>query len=731
MQAQLHNATAYNADSEALKGQTLAVGSAKATVIQFATAGGYDGAVTVEISPDNGTTWFTLQAESLAALGTYVSSITSFTPAYRVIVPSQVQLRCRMSGGTAGTLTVTAVPSTFAARSAAPAGNPYALKVLGYSPTIFYRMNADTDTTVTDSSGNGLNGGYYGDLPTFGDGAFLDSSGTPTFTENTNTYADELISEGEFSWTGTWAQWVYIPSTSTTDYDQLMRFDHYTVDEGQSPDPNPCQLFLGKSSTTQLRLRINRGTQVDTFFSIALDEWMFIAVTMNNTEAKLYVNGDLLATITGYGTNNVALDFDWDWFVWGAVFTGNLANCAYWKDVILSASDIEDLADVPSVSEAFSPIFGAAPTLSTNTPVIGTVITITPGAWAGSPTLTYQWQRNTGSWVNISGATNSSYTPVDADFGYTLRVVETGTNGAGSASTQSSGTSNLTREAVTQTWSAELLTNGSLSAWTGGVPDGWNKVNDNGSTATITETARNGSAGTGAATHSNSGSAIFVNIRQTVYTVGDYYEISGEMTAYTGGRMDITFSGSGGFSLSAARAAQFLGRAIGTELVLQPGGALPRLFTSDDWGVRRLTPNAELTAPSANMDVATFYTVPNTPLQNHAVWLLGRVSSFSSGNYFLWLLEHNGTQWNVNLYAVSAHTRGSALVTVSNVGTTNGMRFYANGNTIRVYTTANGGGLWTQRGSDITNSTYNTAQGVNALLSSAFTLGQLTYVQAV
>lgn len=441
MQAQLHNATAYNADTEALKGQTLAVGSAKATVIQFATAGGYDGAVTVEISPDNGTTWFTLQAESLAALGTYVSSITSFTPAYRVIVPSQVQLRCRMSGGTAGTLTVTAVPSTFAARSAAPAGNPYALKVLGYSPTIFYRMNADTDTTVTDSSGNGLNGVYYGDLPTFGDGSFLDSSGTPAFTENTNTYADELITGGEFSWTGTWAQWVYIPSTSTTDYDQLMRFDHYTVDEGQSPDPNPCQLFLGKSSTTQLRLRINRGTQVDTFFSIALDEWMFIAVTMNNTEAKLYVNGDLLATITGYGTNNVALDFDWDWFLWGAVFTGNLANCAYWKDVILSASDIEDLADVPSVSEAFSPIFGAAPTLSTNTPVIGTAITITPGAWAGSPSLTYQWQRNTGSWVDIGGATSSSYTPVNADFGYPLRVVETGTNGAGSASTNSAATS--------------------------------------------------------------------------------------------------------------------------------------------------------------------------------------------------------------------------------------------------------------------------------------------------
>lgn len=209
MQAQLHNATAYNAGTEALKGQTLAVGSAKAAVIQFAAAGGYDGAVTVEISPDAGTTWFALQAESLAALGTYVSSITSFTPAYRVIVPSQVQLRCRMSGGSTGSLTVSVVPTTFA-----------------------------------------------------------------------------------------------IPKVVI------------------SPPEN-----------------------------------------------------------------------------------------------------------------------SVVPTLSTGTPIIGIAITITPGTWTQNPTLTYQWQRNTGSWVNIGGATSSSYTPVNADFGYRLRVVETGTNGAGSASANSAATS--------------------------------------------------------------------------------------------------------------------------------------------------------------------------------------------------------------------------------------------------------------------------------------------------
>lgn len=266
----------------------------------------------------------------------------------------------------------------------------YLKKTLQYAPTIFYRMNADVDATIIDSSGNGLDGAYYNSNPDFGAGSFLDSSPVPGFTGDESAYCDALILENQFSWTGTWMQWVYIPSSSSTDFDQLMHFEHYTVDEGQSPDPNPCGLFLSKVSASQLRLRINRGTQVDTFFSFTADEWMFVAVTMNDTEAKLYINGELLATITGYGTNNIPIDYDWDWFIWGAVFTGNLVNCAYWKDVILSASDIADLAVVPNVVEDFTDptiyfvddefITNAAAPLATprSAEPIGTITLLTP-----------------------------------------------------------------------------------------------------------------------------------------------------------------------------------------------------------------------------------------------------------------------------------------------------------------------------------------------------------------
>lgn len=61
--------------------------------------------------------------------------------------------------------------------------------------------------------------------------------------------------------------------------------------------------------------------------------------------------------------------------------------------------------------------------------------TATPGVYTGlSVTRTYQWYADG---VAISGATLVSYTPVTADVGKRLRVVEVATNSAGSATTRS------------------------------------------------------------------------------------------------------------------------------------------------------------------------------------------------------------------------------------------------------------------------------------------------------
>lgn len=68
----------------------------------------------------------------------------------------------------------------------------------------------------------------------------------------------------------------------------------------------------------------------------------------------------------------------------------------------------------------------------TGTPKVGQVLTTTTGTWNGylAPTYQYQWiQLGIGA---ISGATNSTYTPVIGDIGMQLYAVVTGTNASGS-----------------------------------------------------------------------------------------------------------------------------------------------------------------------------------------------------------------------------------------------------------------------------------------------------------
>jgi hypothetical protein len=83
----------------------------------------------------------------------------------------------------------------------------------------------------------------------------------------------------------------------------------------------------------------------------------------------------------------------------------------------------------------------------TGTAQVGQTLTETPGTWTGtpSPTVTVQWQRDTGSgWTAISGATSGNYTLTSADQGAAVRVEETATNSSGSTSAPSAATATVT-----------------------------------------------------------------------------------------------------------------------------------------------------------------------------------------------------------------------------------------------------------------------------------------------
>jgi len=78
----------------------------------------------------------------------------------------------------------------------------------------------------------------------------------------------------------------------------------------------------------------------------------------------------------------------------------------------------------------------AAPAIS-GAPIAGGTVTASDGTWVGSVSnTTYQWQRALpgGSFDNIAGATGSTYTPTDDDYGYCLRVRVTKSNSAGAQS---------------------------------------------------------------------------------------------------------------------------------------------------------------------------------------------------------------------------------------------------------------------------------------------------------
>jgi hypothetical protein len=145
---------------------------------------------------------------------------------------------------------------------------------------------------------------------------------------------------------------------------------------------------------------------------------------------------------------------------------------------------------------------------------------------------------------------------------------------------------------------------------------------------------------------------------------------------------------------------------------------------------KEVTLNVQLTAPTANMKLDLLYTLPGTPLAGSQVWVCPRISDWVTGNYWAAKLVYDGAAWNINLYSVATHTPTSRIA-ATNIGASNGIRVNMNGDSISLWTTADGGANWSQRGSTISNSTYNTATGVNALWTSDFTPGTLAYAAAV
>ena len=106
---------------------------------------------------------------------------------------------------------------------------------------------------------------------------------------------------------------------------------------------------------------------------------------------------------------------------------GTVGTDAQW--VPMTDLTVPSLSTLPPLS---APTNTAAPTISGDTQE-GSTLTGSAGTWTGNPTptLTYQWLRNS---LPISGATSlASYTTTASDVGSAISLRETGTNAVGSA----------------------------------------------------------------------------------------------------------------------------------------------------------------------------------------------------------------------------------------------------------------------------------------------------------
>lgn len=369
------------------------------------------------------------------------------------------------------------------------------------------------------------------------------------------------------------------------------------------------------------------------------------------------------------------------------------------------------------------------------TATIGTEIAVTPGTWTGKPTLTYQWQRYTGgAWADIIGATDTAYTPVDADFGYSLRVVET-PNGNAALAVYSEATG-LTAEAPAQTNYVEQIVNGSMED--GDPPTGYTVID-----ATIAAEAeeRPGGAGSKSLRVIRAGNQ-FGRFRQTLTIgLGERAEFSGwqrNINASSGIRVNVAYQSGGapwcgpGTWLTGTSWVRRRGLAIrtNTDTIIAAGylnaSEDGQAALADDLSLRTFEPNTQLAAPSADMRITQWLTLPETPDEGTQVWLLTRIDS--DGNWWSTVLEYTGSQWNVTTYSVVNHSRTSRI-TAANVGAVTGLRINMNADSISLYTTANGTD-WTQRGNTISNSAYQDKTGVNVLATSDVTLGALEYAPA-
>ena len=130
-------------------------------------------------------------------------------------------------------------------------------------------------------------------------------------------------------------------------------------------------------------------------------------------------------------------------------YTPTNADTGFQLEAVVSATNAQGQVSASSELSNSSPSDTVPPALSTDSPANGVALSVSNGAWTGSPapTFTYQWQDCSApqSCTPIAGATQQTYTPTSADVGAQLEAIVTATNSDSSVVADSEQSSAVTQ----------------------------------------------------------------------------------------------------------------------------------------------------------------------------------------------------------------------------------------------------------------------------------------------
>lgn len=390
-------------------------------------------------------TSYTYQWRRCDADGANCSDITGATSATYTLAATDA--------GTTIRAVVTATNAGGPASASSTATNVVAAANLSYRPTVladnpvgYWRLSEASGTTIVDELGGGHNGTY---------------TGAVTLGETSPIVADGTDHAAFFN--GGWGSIPYYSALNPTGNKLTMELWW----KGGAPDSARFALLKGYTSHTEPYYEYGLGGDASGGIRVVVDtsgtftpwdtgiawpgdgNWHQVVLTydgsLGSSNMKLYIDSvqraqtNRTGNVRGYATALGLMDI----LNLGSGYQtlGRLNEVAIY-DSALDAERISAHYDAATVGAA-PPTNGVLPTIS-GSAVVGQTLLAGNGSWSGHPSAyAYQWRRCDAVGVNcadVSGATSSSYTVVDADVGSRLRILVTATNVAGSSSASSAAT---------------------------------------------------------------------------------------------------------------------------------------------------------------------------------------------------------------------------------------------------------------------------------------------------